>query len=127
VASVRPVFGVSARVAAAAKSGKVAPSSTDCGRISTAAIVHFTTTSIDPPASAGKIVSYASALTRPKTSWNASPSSPTASSTIAYQSSGSASCAERLDATVAPSDMPPRKITSTITCAYALCPTSSPR
>ena len=27
----------------------------------------------------------------------------------------------------APSDMPPRKMTSTITCAYALCPTKSPR
>jgi hypothetical protein len=35
----------------------------------------------------------------------------------AYQSSGSRSRDERRAASAAPSDMPPRKITSTITCA----------
>ena len=53
--------------------------------------------------------------------------SPTASSTIAYQSSGSRSARCGGPTTSAPADMPPRKITRTRTCAYALWPTNSPR
>ena len=40
-------------------SGKVVPRRIDCGRIMSAAMSHFTTTSAQPPASMGKIVSYA--------------------------------------------------------------------
>ena len=48
-----------------------------------------------PAASAGKIESYARCVVRDEHAWKRRPSSPTASSTTAYQSSGSRSRSER--------------------------------
>ena len=58
-ASARPGSPGARRIAPALMSGNVAPSSTLCGRISSAAMSHFAAVTTVPPPSAGKRWSYA--------------------------------------------------------------------
>ncbi len=99
--------------------------------MSSAAIVHLAAVTAAAPAAdaprMGKRWSYAPSVTPTNVAWKTSAISPTASSTPAYHNSGSRSRAERRPTTCAPSDMPPRKITSTSSWAYALWPTKRPR
>ena len=62
-------------------SGKVAPSRIDCGRIISAASVHFASECAIPGPSSGKIDSYARCVVHTNTSWKTRPSTPTTSST----------------------------------------------
>ncbi len=90
-------------------------------------MVHLAIVRLAAPGSAGKIASYATAVTRRKMSWKTNPMMPTTSSTPAYQSSGRTNRSLRRPAAMAPIDIPPRKIARTMICAYALWPTNSPR
>ena len=64
-------------------SGNVAPSSTDCGRMSSAASSHFTAAAPGSEPSAGRIESYAASVVATNTGWKTSAASPITASTIA--------------------------------------------
>ena len=67
-AMARPEDPVRPRIAPAVMSGNVAPRSTDCGTISSAAMAHFATECAAPGPMAGKIESYASCVVATNTS-----------------------------------------------------------
>src|SRR4051812_1388885 len=108
-------------------SGNVIPSRIDCGRISSAAISHFVSICRVPCPKAGNTQSYAIAVAPTNAAWKGSPIAPTRSSTMAYHTSGLVIIIVRRPTRYDPIDIPPRKITSTTTWAYALWPTNSPR
>jgi hypothetical protein len=66
-------------------------------------------------------------VTAPYSPSKITPIAPAASSTYAYARSGRFTFSERCPTKYAPRDIPPRKMTSTMICAYALWPTKSPR
>jgi hypothetical protein len=123
---VRPV-SPPRRITPALISGKVVPSRIDCGRTRSAASVHFTACTANGPGSDGSSRSYAQPVEATYASWKTMAMSPTASSAAAYHSSGLRTRSAHRPTARAPSDIPPRKMTRTMICAYALCPTKSPR
>ncbi len=98
-------------------SGKVAPSSTDCGRIKAAASDHLKACTAPGLPSVGMTRSNAMAVRARNTSWKKSEVTPIAASISAYARSRSRSRGDSRLAAQAPTAMPPMKIASTRVCA----------
>ena len=108
-------------------SGKVIPSSTDCGRMSAAASDHLTACTADGEASAGNTRSKAKSVTVRNVEWKASAQRPITASISAYATMSLRQRGDSRLAPQAPSAMPPMKIMRTSDCAYAAWPRKSLR